>query len=267
MNAIWFVCSSERVSGPFTKDQVDAHVRGGEFSSTDLVWGRGATNWMPLTRWTGEEPTPATIVASAVASVATERALAATAATGVTEATNLSRLQDLTYTEILPDTWHYATAGRSFGPFPRAQLLEELKRLENLGEVMLWTKGMKEWVHLFEFHDILSALGVNKREFPRVGIEGKVVIKGADRPITAPTLTLSEGGLGVALDGGVEAGQVVDLEVQSAVFREPLRVRAQVRFVAGGTAGLKFTSLTAEQRSMIVGLIRQATTRFVLRAA
>lgn len=168
---------------------------------------------------------------------------------------------------VAQDIWHFAVGSQSRGPFSRENLLHELKKMEALSEVLIWTKGMKEWAPIFEFHDILSAVGVNKRVFPRADIEGHVLIKTDAGTITAPLLTISEGGLGAVLNEGVAPGAVVQIEIHSGVFRTPVSAKAEVRYLADNVCGLRFQGLSNEAKSAIVSFVRQAQTRFVLRAS
>lgn len=165
------------------------------------------------------------------------------------------------------ELWHFAIGGKSFGPFKRMQLIEELKNVDAVGEVMLWTKGMKEWAHLFEFHEILSAIGVNKRQFPRADLPGQALIKVGSRTLTAPTLTISEGGMGVKMDSGLEPGQPVMVEIQSPAFKGSIVVKADVRYIFDGVLGLKFTQIHPDAKAAVAQLVRKTTAQFVLKAA
>lgn len=174
-----------------------------------------------------------------------------------------------TVTSVAREVWHYAVNGESYGPFQRDTLIEKLKSQGSLGDVLLWTKGMKEWAPLFEFHDVLTAIGVNKRQFPRADINGEVTIKtNTGQVLVAPLMTISEGGLGVQLETeALTAGMAVTLEINSQVFRSTIHARADVRYIAGGVLGLKFTSVNPEVKGAIISFVRQSQTRFVLRAS
>jgi hypothetical protein len=177
-------------------------------------------------------------------------------------------MSEHTVTEVHREIWHYALGGESHGPFQREALVDSLKSLGSLGDVLLWTKGMKEWAPLFEFHEILTAIGVNKRQFPRADITGQVTIKtNTGQVLVAPVLTISEGGMGVQLEAeGLSSGMAVGLEISSPAFRANLHARADVRYVAGGVTGLKFSNVSPEVRGAIISFVRQSQTRFVLKA-
>lgn len=165
------------------------------------------------------------------------------------------------------ELWHYALKGQSHGPLKREELISHLERAEPLGDVLLWTKGMKEWIPIYEFHNFLSELGVNKREFPRADLQGRAVLKTGSATLIASLLTISEGGLGVHLDSGLVPGVIVDLEIHSPAFREPLTARAETRYISTGVVGLRFRNLNAETKGTILAFVRQNQTKFVLKAA
>ncbi len=229
----WFVQVDDRIEGPLSAEEVRTRLHSGRLTSRHLIWGAGMEHWRNLGWWSNEGAT----------------------------------LTDIVAVEPPKEIWHYALNGASFGPFSRDQLIDELVKMESTSDVLLWTKGMKEWVSIFEFHDILSSIGVNKRVYPRADLDGKVIIRTQETTITAQALTISEGGMGVVLDSGVSPGMNVSVEIQSSVFHAPIHVKADVRYVAGGITGLKFTNLNSESKSSIISYVRQSHTRFVLKAA
>jgi hypothetical protein len=233
----WFVQVEERIEGPMTKQEVESRLQAGQFTNHNLVWGAGMEHWRNLQWWSQESQTMTQF--------------------------------ELTTTEAAREVWHYAVSGESHGPFQRDSLIESLKNLTSLGEVLLWTKGMKEWAPLFEFHEILTAIGVNKRQFPRADISGQATIKtNTGQTLVAPLLTVSEGGLGLQLEAeGLTAGMQVAVEISSPSFRSTLHARADVRYVAAGVTGLKFSNMSQEMRSAVVSYVRQSQTRFVLKAS
>jgi hypothetical protein len=237
MSNVWFVLKDELMEGPLATEEVQNRLKSGQISSNGLIWGNGMPEWRRLSWWTQELP-----------------------------AFKVKNIGDETVT--MAEAWHYALNGKSHGPLKRAELLIQLRRAQPLGDVLLWTKGMKEWAPIFEFHELLSELGVNKREFPRADIDGRAVIKTGGSTLIAPLLSISEGGLGAQLNSGLVPGMMVDLEIQSPVFRQILTARAETRYISMGVVGLRFKNLNAETKGAILAFVRQQNqTRFVLKAA
>src|ERR1035437_6129540 len=116
----WFVLSDERIVGPFTTEDVQSHILSGEFAAQSLIWGPGIEEWQNLKLWKN----------------------------------SLTNLGHEGNQESIFEAWHYAVGGQSKGPVSREDLIGQLKELGGVGEVMIWTKGMKEWAPLYEFHDL-----------------------------------------------------------------------------------------------------------------
>jgi len=167
---------------------------------------------------------------------------------------------------VITEAWHYACGGQSHGPMTRSKLVDEVKSLQG-GEVMVWTKGMKEWAPLYEFHDLLNEIGINKRQFPRAELTGKAVLRTDGQVLIAPLLSISEGGFGVALENGLVSGQPVTVELQSPVFLGSLHGKAEVRYLGEGVIGFKFTQISQEAKGTIIQFIKQNQIRFPIKAA
>ncbi len=229
----WFVQKNENVEGPISTDDVQTRLQTGQLSDKHMIWGRGLETWITLSHWQQELP----------------------------------HLATGGQVEVVQEMWHYASGGKSLGPFPKSLLVEELKNVENVGDVMIWTKGMKEWAPLFEFHDLLSAVGINKRQYPRADLTGRALIKTSGMTLIGKLLTLSEGGCGIAIEQGLVPGQAFTLEMQSPGFRDTLHAKAECRYVSEGIAGIRFTQISKETKSAIIQFVKQSQTRFVLKAA
>lgn len=95
----------------------------------------------------------------------------------------------------------------------------------------------------------------NTRRFPRfpLSVPADVTVLHAGIPYTIPgrSITLGEGGLGLALAGEVRAGDPVGLEFRLPDSGGRLRLKAVVRYQALLQCGLEFVSLTAEQQTLI----------------
>lgn len=232
MSAKWFVQKEDLVDGPLTAEDVKARLAAGQFMAPHLIWGRGLDHWITLKAWNGDPD-----------------------------------LAIQSETDSAPAVWHYANGGQSHGPLMRDELIHTLKDVESLGTVMLWTKGMKEWAPLFEFHDVLTEIGVNKRQFPRADLTGKAIMKGDGATLVAPLVSISEGGFGIQMDNGVVAGQVMSVELHSPAFREVLHAKAEMRYGGLGAIGMKFTYITPETKGAIIQFVRQSQVRFTLKAA
>ncbi len=219
----WFVCQGENVSGPFSTEEVKVQLKNGLVSKKSLIWGRLHPHWLPASRW-------------------------------------VSHLQQILNQAPLSQNsekqWHYALSGESHGPFEKDKLVQILSSLGRAHEILIWTKGMKNWAPLFEFPELLDAMGVNKREFPRASLQGQALIAG-EPPQTGKLRSISEGGFSAS---GVFLipGEVYSVEIQSDQLKTPLHVKAQARYRSeSGHTGFKFTSLPQEAKTILVQYLRQ----------
>lgn len=229
----WFVQAGDEIEGPYNTDEVNARLQSSQLQMQSLIWGPRLEAWQNLQSWTVDLPT----------------------------------LSQMAPTVQQVETWHYALNGQSHGPMARELLISQLKGLDSVTDVMVWTKGMLEWAPLFEFHELLAQVGVNQRQYPRAPVTGKCVFKMDGNTLIAPLFSLSEGGFGANLNSGLAPGQVVAVELQSPMFRDALHARAEVRYVSGGVAGLKFTQISVETRGAIIQFIKTNQMRFNIKAA
>jgi hypothetical protein len=228
--AQWFVLRNEDVMGPYTTDEVKHLAAQGEIQDRDLIWGRLQSEWKPFGWWMIELP-------------------------------NL-----LARTSEVKDSraWHYAVSGASFGPFARPDLIEKLKSLGLADDILIWTKGMKAWAPIFEFNDILDEIGVNKRQFPRADIEGRVTLRMGQQTFEGILLTISEGGFGADQLNGVAIGQAFSVEINSDAFYDPVHAKAEVRYITeSGYVGFRFQNINMEVRGAIIQFVKSSGRTFV----
>ncbi len=221
----WFVCNNEEVSGPFSTEKVHEMSDSGIIHSEFLIWSCAQKEWSTLRRWQKEVP---------------------------------SILKDYKISvqkQLQP--WYYAHKGESFGPFPKDQLIEEIQQVDNKQAVTLWTKDMPSWKSIFEFNDIIKAVGLNRRAHPRADIDGTVVTKVDGQSHISKLKTISLGGCGITEAPHLSVGQRMHLEIQSEHFFSPLKAIAEVRYISqSGYVGIKFEQIHMESQSTIIEYIK-----------
>lgn len=227
--AHWFVDSSGQIEGPFSTEMVQSRLRAGAFQAGDRIWGRAMDEWRTLSWWQ----------------------------------MSLNELSQHETRIANPEVWHYAFGGATHGPLAWNDMLNNLKgvranSMDQLVQVLVWTKGMKEWASIMEFHEILEAIGVNKRDSARAELNGKAVIKSLGNVYVTPLRHVGEGGFGCDTVPGLMSGEQVTVELQSDVFKSPVHAKAEVRYVTDRLTGLKFTQVNVEFRSVIVQYVRKS---------
>lgn len=218
----WFLNQDEEISGPFSTEEIQHQISLG-ISPEILIWGRSQEDWKTLSWWKQSLP----------------------------------HLLKSGSRHIKEEVWHLAHQGKSQGPLSRKELIESLKQMDSQQDVMLWTKGMKAWLPLFDFHDVMEELGIGRRKSPRAQLSGTVTISGGLVAGIGQLRSISEGGLGVVgIPGGVP-GQELSLEINADTLGEPIRAKAEIRYVTeSGYYGLKFTQISMEAKSSLIDYIR-----------
>ncbi len=221
----WFICNNDIVDGPFTREQVEKLVKDNRYPTDVLVWGKALNVWKPYSWWLDHYDS---ILAEAA------------------KATD-------------PRKWHFAFRGESQGPLNKKDLVEELKKLKgDANDALIWTKGMTNWAPIFEFHDIMDNVGVNRRNFPRAPVSGKIVLHHGDQYIVGELSSISEGGFGArnfAYD--LAPGLNLKLEIISDEIGGTIHTSAQVRYLDSETVGFKFTQINREAQSQIISYVKE----------
>lgn len=211
--------------GPFSTEDVKSQISRNMIADNHLIWGKEQSEWLGVKAWLK----------------------------------NSERQRPMSAAMHDPQIWHYAFEGASHGPLSRSELLQQVRKIKNIGSVSLWTKGMKSWAPIFDFQDITSELNINRRAHQRADIDGRVVVKWADQTAIGALRTISEGGCGVVEIPGLQPGQLVTLELQNKSFFAPVHARAEVRYIAGGFIGFRFEKLSMEARGAIIQYVKSVS--------
>lgn len=222
----WFTCIEEKVEGPYELEKLKEMLVSGSLPKDCLIWGRGQEEWRQASKWIGSV--------------------------------------DSTVQKLEPkkqgQAWHFALDGESKGPMSRAELLHELRHIREKDEILVWTKGMKQWADLFDFHDLVDELGLNRRTHLRANIDGTLTVTLEDGgKLMGHLRTCSEGGMGAGgFHNNLSMGLNVKLDINSDKLGEPFSVKAQVQYVTdSGYVGFKFLSIGMEAKSKIVQHINE----------
>ncbi len=222
----WFFLKDDDIKGPFSTEQIKAQLANGMLHSEGLIWGNPLKDWISTKRWL-----------QSYKSLVPEG----------------SRSDDLR-------TWHFAYENQAHGPFVRSDLILELRKLrDKTGEVLLWQKGMKNWAPLFDFHDIMEILGVNRRQFPRAPIDGQAIVQAEGQTLIGQLKTISEGGFGAIRLEGLYSGLHLSVELKSKSLASAVHAKAVVCYSGDdGFVGFKFIHVNREALSVIVQFVKSS---------
>ena len=221
----WFVSHNEDVSGPFSTEKVKDLSESGRFRPDFLIWSCAQPQWSPLQQWKEKLP-------------------------------QILKDYEVSIQKQL-QPWYYTYEGNPYGPMPKEQLIEQVSQVKNKQEIVLWTEGMSSWRTIFEFNDILTEVGVNRRAHPRADIDGQATIKVDGQTHVAQLRTISPGGCGLTHTTNLSVGQRMHIEVQSQHFFTPIKATAEVRYISkSGFVGIKFEQIHMESQSAIIEYIK-----------
>lgn len=233
----WFVHREGTVLGPFSSYEIEARVLDGTLGEGCLIWARGTTEWSPIAEWKDLQ-------------------------------TKVEALQKVADGRI----WYCDSgSGQPAGPLTQSELIDHLKGLTRLEAVTLWGTGLHKWMPLFEVPDVMDLLGISRRENPRAPLLGSIAITPIGSTIPAqvlPALTISIGGFGVRTAGFLNRGDRVQIAIKSSDLPSTIHATGEVVYVSrSGDAGIKFTELPAESKSILFDHVRRFTDASATKAA
>lgn len=221
----WFVLSNDQVKGPFDRDGLESSL---SQASNPLIWGRGQTEWLTPEQW--------------------EKMLIDLEST-VTR----NRLQS-------EREWRVRIGDQELRPMIYTQMIDYVKNLADVSNILIWTEGYNEWKEIFQIHKIMDDLGVSRRRHPRVPIMGQIDAEGTSGTFSARALSISEGGLGMTESPPVRIGDQYKLILKSPNLYAPLHANAEAVFAGqDGYVGMKFTGLPTESKSAIIEYVKKFT--------
>ena len=229
----WFVCQNEDVDGPFDSEEIKQRLESGKISGTTMIWGRPQAEWKTVDWW----------------------------------AMNLPDLLKKAGKAAQVEVWHYVYQEVSHGPMPRAELIANVKDIQDKSNVFIWTTGMTEWMPIFENHELIEEIGISRRKHPRADIDGSVSVDVDGTDHIGQLKMVSAGGCGISGVHGLTVGKVVHITLRSEFFFKPLNATAEVRYVTdSGFVGLQFSSINMEEKSAIIDYVRDRIVKKALAA-
>jgi len=223
----WFVYSNDIVSGPLDTETVRASIQSGRWSAGAFIWWKGQREWMPLGLWESQLP----------------------------------QLLKTETEKIQTPVWYIDVTGSPIGPLTETEMMQQLRGLQSLSRVRVWTVGMAKWVPLFEMTDVMDRLGISRRAHARAPLMGTVAISrvgDAAQPLMTRAASISVAGMGINDAQGLTKGDEVHVVLKSSEFSTPLRMKAVAVYVTPqGYAGLKFTSIHSEIQSLIYDYVKR----------
>lgn len=221
---MWFILHDGQVLGPFDKEEVHSQIT----TLKDIqIWGKGLSEWVLPEKWVK----------------------------------NLQRSESLSANaEQTEKVWKWRLENREMKALPEKQLIDELKRMNDLGAVDLFSEEDRRWKDLYTFHEITDKLGISRRVNPRVPIMAllKITNKKLDREFKVNTISV--GGLGINGSKHISLGDTLKGVLKSDVLNEPISLTLEVVYLGqDGYAGFKFLSISEEHQALITEYVNKFT--------
>ncbi len=214
------------VKGPFSTEQIEAGLQTGDIAGSSFIWWKGQREWMPINLWKSQLPT-------------------------ILDAQN----------QLQKPVWYIDVGASPMGPLTQAELIGNLRALEELSRVRIWAVGMKKWMSIFEMHDVMELIGISRRETDRAPLMGSVALSRSNddpKSFMLRAASISINGLGLSGAHDLRRGDEVAMLVKSTELASHLHVRGTVIYVTeAGYAGIRFTTANSETQSLIFDYVKR----------
>jgi hypothetical protein len=223
----WFVLYKDKVQGPFTPSDIQ-----NKFDPKERIefrfWARGKAQWMSEPQFKDE----------------------------------LVREKEVIQKENQKKSereWKIMDNDSELKPMTYENLLIFLKSKKNLANIKLWTEGYKDWQDVYQIEKILDEIGVNRRQHPRVPIQGKIHLEATNGSHLEGELSMiSQGGFGVKNAHVITIGELMKATLSSQSLPMPIHCAAEVVFVnPAGFVGFHFLNISTESKSSIIAYVKQ----------
>jgi hypothetical protein len=221
----WFVLVDEKVLGPFHAAEVLKQIEQGQWSGCRF-WAKGKPHWMIISQFQ----------------------------------TELDREKQNAIEMKQPEPiWFVKDSIYEHSALTFNQLIEFLKSKQNYKNIHVAKDNKDRWQEVYHVDILMEKLGVNRRSFSRVPIEGTIAFQdGALRGKKVALTTISQGGLGASDVHGLSIGEKFRGTLTSPFLSVPIHFHAEVVFVsAEGSVGIKFINLSTEAITHIIAYVKQ----------
>lgn len=283
-NDKWFFHFQGRVKGPYSPTELQQELQQLEGANLEqaLVWKRGLQDWIKASQWRPDvdynlifkprvDPTVAASSVSRPTSPATPKRPetpppapkieANLSDTTVAATRTLAVDTDKTYTHITSDPVYYQVQ-LNFVDQPamtKNDLISFLSQLDDVSGVSVKDPKSHEWKEVYAYPDLVEKLGLSRRKHPRVPILAQFNGQSNKHPqLNARIITISEGGMGFTEVYDLKIGDLVEGQLTSPHFFQPINVKADVVFSGlDGYIGLNFTQINEESKATIIEYIKK----------
>ena len=221
----WFILKEHKVQGPFSYEECLSLETQDQKTQTPLLfWGRGLNEWSSFSEWKKE----------------------------------VQQLSENAKAKEKSD-WRLIIGENQLGPLRFQEMMEHLQKQRDFSSVLIWHQDFDRWKEVYQLPKVANLLGLATRSFLRLPIQGKVIIETNNSTRDLNLISIGEGGLGVSDISSLNIGEKIRCHIISPYLSSSFRALAEVVYLAGNNqeAGLKFTSLQHEAKSLVIEYIKK----------
>lgn len=284
----WFMQFQGLIQGPFNSTSMQETLDGMDSHQMEiaLVWRRGFAEWVKASKWLSPENTKTMTAITAVshptppvvnnpppvqktmqrpnAPIPTPAAPPLMTNPPPAVDTQIAPNEDTVVgphvQKAKPTTSYRVQVNFIDQPMmSKSELLTLIAQQEDISTVAIQDPKTKEWKEVYAFPDIVEKLGISRRKHARVPILAQFVGRtNRHDSFNARIITISEGGLGLTEVYDLKIGDIVEGQLTSPHFFQPINIRADVVYSGlDGYIGLNFTQINDESKAAIIDYMKK----------
>jgi hypothetical protein len=211
-----------QVEGPLDESQIEHEI---PLSERPLIWGKGLSDWLTPELWKLEN----------------------------------QKIKSADQEVQKKSMWKWKLQNQEHGPFLYKDLVQELKKLTDPTQVLIWNNSYSEWKDIYSVPSLIEELGVSRREHPRVPIMGTIQIDTPKGLIAARVISISEGGLGLNCPQKLNLGERFKATFSSPnLYIKSINCVCEVVFAGqDGYVGIRFTQIPTEAKASVIEYVKK----------
>lgn len=162
--------------------------------------------------------------------------------------------------------WFIKNSDSETGPLSFESLIQILKEKLDHKSIMICQElnqsSERQWKPIYHFESVIEKLGISRRKFPRVPIEGiMTIVEGLLKGRKAELFSLSQGGLGARGLTEVSLGEKIKGIITSKNLPLPIHFQGEIVFsnTKKNELGIQYTNLSTEALTQIIAYVKQFT--------
>ena len=260
----WFVNSNNFIKGPFSAEEVREQMPGySDQMHTTFLWSRGHAEWIRADKWNPEAGVPQFTQPQNTVTQKSEEATYTPQAKNIFEkptgrASKAEVIEDIKQSTVEKFRVQYDFVDK--GEMTKEELTTFTAKQEDVSKISIFDKKDREWKEIYSMPDIVSRLGLTRRENQRVPILAQFtgVLAGKGTQVNARVITISQGGIGITDNFELKLGETIQGQLTSPHFYSAVNMTAEVTYTGLDVyVGLKFVNMNDETQALVMDYIKR----------